>query len=217
VVVGFVARGDFAVTRALPPFDASAQPVEIANEIRFEPEPGAGVAPEPAFCESDRGEAARAPDAALSRYFAADPTEVRLSVSAIVRSRPGAREILLMRRSDNGHWGLPGGYLEPGESVTQATLREVREETGWSVDVGRLVGVYSDPSRQVIEYPDRRRVQAINLCFEALAREAGPVGTPGEVTGIGFYAVDALPEPFVPIHAIRIEDCFAGDAAARVR
>ena len=158
-----------------------------------------------------------APGPYLSRYFAGDPTEVRLSVSAVVRSCPGAREILLMRRSDNGHWGLPGGYLEPGESVTQAAAREVREETGWRVEIGRLVGVYSDPARQVIEYPDQRRVQAVNLCFEALAREAGPLGTPGEVLGVGFFAVDALPEPFVPIHAIRVEDCFAGADAARVR
>jgi ADP-ribose pyrophosphatase YjhB (NUDIX family) len=153
----------------------------------------------------------------VTRYFAADPTEVRLSVSAVVRSRPGGREILLMRRSDNGHWGLPGGYLEPGESVVQAAAREVREETGWSVDVGRLVGVYSDPARQVVEYPDRRRVHAVNLCFEATARAAGELGTPGEVLGVGFFAWDALPEPFVPIHSIRIEDCFAGDGAVRVR
>jgi ADP-ribose pyrophosphatase YjhB (NUDIX family) len=153
----------------------------------------------------------------LSRYFAGAPTEVRLSVSAVVRSRPGAREILLMRRSDNGHWGLPGGYLEPGESVTEAAAREVREETGWRVEIGRLVGVYSDPARQVIEYPDLRRVHAVNLCFEALARQAGPVGTPDEVLGVAFFAVDALPEPFVPIHGIRVEDCFAGEAAARVR
>jgi ADP-ribose pyrophosphatase YjhB (NUDIX family) len=150
-------------------------------------------------------------------YFASDPTELRLSVCAVVRRSESSREILLMRRSDNGHWGLPGGYVERGESVLAAAAREVREETGWCVEVGRLVGVYSDPARQVIEYPDRRRVQAINLCFEALAREAGPVGTPGEVTGVGFFAVDALPEPFVPIHGIRIEDCFAGDGAARVR
>jgi hypothetical protein len=37
------------------------------------------------------------------------------------------------------------------------------------------------------------------------------------VLGVGFFALDALPEPFVPIHAIRVEDCFAGDGAARVR
>jgi glycerol 3-phosphatase-2 len=153
----------------------------------------------------------------LTRYFAADPTEVRLSVSAVVLGTPGGREILLMQRSDNGHWGLPGGYLEPGESVEQATLREVREETGWTVALGRLVGVYSDPARQVVEYPDRRRVQAVNLCFEGLARSSGDLGTPGEVLGIGFFAWDALPQPFVPIHQIRIEDCFAGDGAARVR
>jgi ADP-ribose pyrophosphatase YjhB (NUDIX family) len=153
----------------------------------------------------------------LTRYFASDPTEVRLSVSAVVRSRPGGSEILLMRRSDNGHWGLPGGYLEPGESVLEAAAREVREETGWRVEVGRLVGVYSDPARQIVEYPDRRRVHAVNLCFEALAREPGEVATPGEVTGVGFFAWDALPQPFVPIHAIRIEDCLAGDGTVRVR
>jgi ADP-ribose pyrophosphatase YjhB (NUDIX family) len=153
----------------------------------------------------------------LTRYFAADPTEVRLSVSAIVRSQPGGREILLMQRSDNGHWGLPGGYLEPGESVQHAAAREVREETGWRVEVGRLIGVYSDPARQVVEYPDRRRVHAVNLCFEALAREPGVVETPGEVTGIGFFACDALPQPFVPIHTVRIEDCFGEGSGVHVR
>jgi ADP-ribose pyrophosphatase YjhB (NUDIX family) len=153
----------------------------------------------------------------LTRYFAADPTEVRLSVSAVVLGTPGGREILLMQRSDNGHWGLPGGYLELGESVEQAAHREVREETGWSVDLGRLFGVYSDPARQVVEYPDRRRVQAVNLCFEGVARASGDVGTPGEVLAIGFFAWDELPQPFVPIHRIRIEDCFAGDGAVRVR
>lgn len=153
----------------------------------------------------------------MTRYFAADPTEVRLSVSAVVRSAAGASEILLMRRSDNGHWGLPGGYLEAGESVQQAALREVREETGWTVDLGRLVGVYSDPARQVIEYPDRRRVHAVNLCFEGVAKEAGDVGTPGEVLGVGFFAWSALPEPFVPIHRVRVEDCFTGDGGVQVR
>ncbi|HBZ70517.1 MAG TPA: hypothetical protein DEP35_12620, partial [Deltaproteobacteria bacterium] len=63
-----------------------------------------------------------------TRYFASDPSEVRLSVSAVVWRAPRARELLLMQRSDNGFWGLPGGYVEPGESVLEATRREVREE-----------------------------------------------------------------------------------------
>jgi ADP-ribose pyrophosphatase YjhB (NUDIX family) len=106
-------------------------------------------------------------------YFATDPTEVRVSVCVVVRRNDGSREILLMRRSDNAHWGLPGGYVEPGESVTAAAAREVREETGFEIEIQRLVGVYSDPKSVVIDYGDRRRVQAINLCFEGVAKERG--------------------------------------------
>jgi ADP-ribose pyrophosphatase YjhB (NUDIX family) len=153
----------------------------------------------------------------LTTYFARDPTELRLSVSAVVRSRTGAREILLMRRSDNGLWGLPGGYVDRGESVSQALAREVVEETGWQIEVGRLVGVYSDPARQVIDYGDGRRVQAVNLCFEAVAVSAGALRTPQETLEVGFFAWDALPAPFVPIHGIRIEDAFSGAERAQVR
>jgi ADP-ribose pyrophosphatase YjhB (NUDIX family) len=145
-----------------------------------------------------------------TRYFASDPEEVRLSVSAVVWRAPDVRALLLMQRSDNGLWGLPGGYVEPGESVVEATRREVLEETGVRIEVGRLVGVYSDPARQVIEYADGRRVQAVNLCFEAIAVGEGEPGTPEETLASGFFAHDALPEPFVPIHGIRIADAVEG-------
>ncbi len=150
-------------------------------------------------------------------YFAADPTAVRLSVSAVVRRVARASEVLLMRRSDNRHWGLPGGYVEPGESVSEAAQREVKEETGFSIELGRLVGVYSDPARQVIGYADGRRVQAVNLCFEALAGVAGEPTTPEETLELGFFAVDALPQPFVPIHEIRLVDAMQGGEATAVR
>jgi ADP-ribose pyrophosphatase YjhB (NUDIX family) len=154
-------------------------------------------------------------------YYAEDPTALRLSVSAVVRKEPGAREILLMRRSDNGLWGLPGGYVELGESVADATRREVEEETGFRVEVGRLIGVYSDPARQVIAYSngDREadRVQAVNLCFEARALSKGEITTPEETLEAGFFPQDALPEPLVPIHDVRIADALAGEAAAAVR
>jgi ADP-ribose pyrophosphatase YjhB (NUDIX family) len=153
----------------------------------------------------------------LSRYYASDPGIVRLSVSAVVWRVRGSSELLLMRRSDNGHWGLPGGYVEPGESVRSAAAREVREETGVEVAVGRLVGVYSDPAVQVIEYPDGRRVQAVNLCFEAEAVGEGAPTTPDEVLGSGYFPRDALPEPLVPIHRVRIADALARDPACRVR
>jgi ADP-ribose pyrophosphatase YjhB (NUDIX family) len=150
-------------------------------------------------------------------YFATDPTEVRVSVCVVVRRGDGSREILLMRRSDNAHWGLPGGYVEPGESVIAAAAREVREETGFEVEIGRLVGVYSDPKSVVIDYGDRRRVQAINLCFEGVAKERGEATTPHETLDVGFFEVAALPRPFVPIHEIRVQDAERGDDAVAVR
>jgi ADP-ribose pyrophosphatase YjhB (NUDIX family) len=151
------------------------------------------------------------------RYYARDPRVVRLSVSAVVWRASGSREVLLMQRRDNGHWGLPGGYVDPGESVVQAAVREVLEETGYRVEIGRLIGVYSDPARQVVAYADGEVVQAVNLCFEGLALEAGAPTTPDETLATGFFALDALPQPFVPIQEIRIADAVAGEPGARVR
>jgi len=154
----------------------------------------------------------------VTRYYATDPQALRLSVSAVVWRDRARRELLLMQRSDNAHWGLPGGYVEPGESVVQAAAREVREETGVQVEVGRLVGVYSDPAAMVIEYPDGRRVHAVNLCFEAEPiGAAGAPTTPDEALATGYFSIDALPEPLVPIHKVRIEDAVTGAGAVRVR
>ena len=131
-----------------------------------------------------------------------------------------------MRRSDNGHWGLPGGFVEVGESVAEATRREVAEETGWSVEIGALIGVYSDPATQVVDYGKKkgagsdggdRRIQVVNLCFHAEATGEGEMTTPDETLEMGFFAADALPEPFVPIHTVRIQDGLAGRAEAAVR
>jgi ADP-ribose pyrophosphatase YjhB (NUDIX family) len=152
------------------------------------------------------------------RYFAENPTDVRLTVSAVARRASSDARILLMQRADNGHWGLPGGHVEPGESVAQATVREVLEETGCTVQVERLIGVYSDPARQTIEFKDGARSQLVNLCFEArVLDESGQPTTPEETIDMGFFAPDDLPEPFVPIHTIRIEDAVSADATARVR
>ena len=159
----------------------------------------------------------------MSRYYAKDPTELRISVSAVVwRAAPGgapagARELLLVQRSDNAHWGLPGGYVERGESVADAAAREVFEETGVRIAVGRLVGVYSDPGSMVIEYAAGQRVHAVNLCFEATPVGRGAPTTPDEALASGYFALDALPEPLVPIHQVRIADAAAGGSEARVR
>ncbi len=57
----------------------------------------------------------------------------------------------------------------------------------------------------------------MNLCFQAEAVEAGEMTTPDETLEMGFFAADALPEPLVPIHAIRVEDGLARRADAAIR
>ncbi len=59
-------------------------------------------------------------------------------------------KILLIKRKNEpfkGAWALPGGFVEYGETVEKAVLREVKEETGMDAKIKKLVGVYSDPAR----------------------------------------------------------------------
>jgi 8-oxo-dGTP diphosphatase len=63
---------------------------------------------------------------------------------------PSEKGVVLVRRGSEpyeGRWALPGGFVEVGETVRQAAVREAAEETGLAVEVSRLVGVYSDPDR----------------------------------------------------------------------
>jgi 8-oxo-dGTP pyrophosphatase MutT (NUDIX family) len=71
------------------------------------------------------------------------------SVNVVVVDDDG--DILLIRRTDNGNWALPGGGIDLGESVSQAAIRETREETGITPEITGLVGIYTDP-RHVIHY-----------------------------------------------------------------
>ena len=69
------------------------------------------------------------------------------SVTAVIRDDAG--RVLLQLHAETDEWGLPGGAVEPEEEPTDALVREVREETGLEVAVGRLVGVYGGPDATV--------------------------------------------------------------------
>jgi ADP-ribose pyrophosphatase YjhB (NUDIX family) len=69
-----------------------------------------------------------------------------------------ADEVLLIRRSDNDNWALPGGAVDLGESLTQAAVRETREESGIECEVTGVSGIYTDP-RHVMLYTSNGEVR----------------------------------------------------------
>jgi 8-oxo-dGTP pyrophosphatase MutT (NUDIX family) len=139
---------------------------------------------------------------------------VRSSVSAVIFD--GRGRLLLQQRSDGGQWGLPGGSVEVGESLREAVVREVREETGLRVAPGRLVGVYSEPRLQVVRYPDGNVWHYINVCFECAVR-GGRLTTCDETLALAWVSPARLPRTLLPNHRIRIRDARRRRAAAFIR
>ncbi|MCH7605796.1 MAG: NUDIX domain-containing protein [Chloroflexi bacterium] len=139
--------------------------------------------------------------------------------------RPGAsaiifddarQKVLLTRRADNGRWCLPGGGMDPGESVEEACIREVLEETGLEARVTKLVGVYTSPDI-VIEYADGNRIQPVAFSFEAEVT-GGELGISDETTGYGYFdaqEMDAL--DLMEHHKQRIQDAMQNQASPFVR
>lgn len=132
------------------------------------------------------------------------PETIQPGTTAVIFNSQG--EILLEKRSDNGFWGMPGGAVDAGESVQQAIIREVREETGLQVRVKRLVGIYSDPQYYAIaRYRDGKTVHYVSTCFEC-ERIGGELRISEESTDIRYFPIAALPENLLLSHRIRIQD-----------
>ena len=103
---------------------------------------------------------------ARREYFndpdAPSANSIVVAATAFVQDESG--RILLVRRSDNGLWAMPGGGMDVGERVADAVVRETREETGYGVEVVDLIGVYSDPAH-VMAYDDGEVRQQFALAF----------------------------------------------------
>jgi 8-oxo-dGTP pyrophosphatase MutT (NUDIX family) len=115
-----------------------------------------------------------------------------------------AGRILLQRRRDNEQWALPGGAMQPGETIAAAAVRETMEETNVEVEVIGLVGIYTDP-RHVIAYRDGEVRQEFSVCFRGRALR-GSVTPSSESTEVRFVApADLEGLPMHPSTRLRIE------------
>jgi 8-oxo-dGTP pyrophosphatase MutT (NUDIX family) len=86
------------------------------------------------------------------------------SVVAIVQDYQG--RVLMIHKTDNDKWALPGGGHEPGESISDTVVREVKEETGYDVAVDTITGIYTNP-KHVMAYDDGEVRQQFSIAFRA--------------------------------------------------
>ena len=113
-----------------------------------------------------------------------------VAVTTAIRNAQG--ELLLIERTDNGLWALPGGGQDIGESVVQAARREVHEETGIDVEITGLSGIYSDP-KHVIAYDNGEVRQEFSLCFHAKP-VSGELRSSSESHQARWVSPDSLPD-----------------------
>ncbi|WP_433457757.1 NUDIX hydrolase [Micromonospora sp. CA-248212] len=116
------------------------------------------------------------------------PNRIVVAVTVFVQDRQG--RVLLIQRTDNGLWALPGGAQDFGESIAETVVRETREETGIEVEVTELVGIYSDP-RHLVEYSDGEVRQQFSICFRARYLSGDPT-TSDESSSVVWVARDQL-------------------------
>ena len=105
---------------------------------------------------------------------------------------------LMERRSDCGWWGLPGGRVDAGETIMASALREVAEETGLQVEITRFLGLFSDPRRRTVRYPDNGDLRQLVDAALLASPIQGNLTTSSESLDLRWFSPDELPLNTVP-------------------
>ena len=107
--------------------------------------------------------------------------------------------ILIKRKNPPYGWALPGGFVDYGESLESAAIREAKEETGLDVKLKYQLGAYSDPSRDP-------RFHTISVVFVAIAKGRPKAGD--DAKSIGIFYRNSIPKDLAFDHAKILDDYF---------
>ena len=120
-----------------------------------------------------------------------------VTVVALVFIQQGDAILLVKQDYGQQYWSLPGGMMEPGESIDEAAIREVREETGLDVQLRRVVGLYSKPGED-----------GLAVCFEGevLGGTLKADAAGNEITECCYFSYDRVPDATREHLRQRIED-----------
>jgi len=126
------------------------------------------------------------------------PVTPLLTVDVIIEmlDQPGRPIVLIERKYPPYGWALPGGFVDVGERLEQAAIREAREETSLDVSLDGLLGCYSDPARD-------ERGHAVSAVYVASA--SGIAKACDDAKNLAFFNAGEYPEMAFD-HARIIED-----------
>jgi 8-oxo-dGTP diphosphatase len=130
------------------------------------------------------------------------PVTPLLAADVIIEliDRPDRPIVLIERRNPPPGWAIPGGFVDVGEALETAAVREAREETALEVRLKGLLGCYSDPARD----PRGHTVSAVYVAEATGAPEARD-----DARALAVFSPDRLPSPLAFDHARILADYLA--------
>ena len=142
-------------------------------------------------------------------------TSILPAIAVAIFNKNG--EILLQKRRDTNKWCVISGHVDFGESVEQAVIREIQEETNCTSTISRLIGIYSSPSSQTYQR-NNGQIQYVTLYFEAELTSPVLLNYKNSETGeLKFFNAGHLPEDLDTINPYWLTDALKGQQSAFIR
>ncbi len=134
-----------------------------------------------------------------AEFLMPKPVTPLLAADAIIELTdfPGRPIVLIERANPPYGWAIPGGFVDVGEIVEHAAVREAKEEVCLDIKLIALLGIYSDPSRD-------NRGHTVTAVY--VAEAAGTPKAADDAKNCQYFALDALPEPLAFDHAQVLAD-----------